>query len=483
MKKRFNISGRMRWLLIGIVILAIAGGAAFYYVRSTKASATTTTVKPLQTATAFRGNITLSANGTGSLAPSNKASFGFGTSGQITELDVKIADTVTAGQVIGKLDDKEAQAAYQQAKRNLDDLTTPASIAAAEQSVADAEVSVTNALNDLKHLISPDVYFWELKVTEAQTALKTAQAAGDSNPTAAQKSAIDQATSALTRAQNNLKAAQLTYTNVYVPAYFAYTVTDEVTGTTSKEVVGPSDAEIAAARAAYQLAIEKQKEAQAYFDLINGKALPQDVPGSSLTSLVEAQTALQAAEENLKATQLISPIAGTVTALSASVGDYVNASSIVTVADLSQPYTIDAYFEAEDWSDVQPGYDAEIAFDVLPDNPLTGKVTLVYPELDTSSNSSLVHAIVKLSDKVDSELPSGTSAAVDVISGKAENVVLVPVEALHKLSDGRYTVFVMENGKPRLRVVEVGLQDITHAEIKSGLNVGDVVTTGIVETQ
>src|SRR5512141_927489 len=187
MKKRFNISGRMRWLLIGIVILAIAGGAAFYYVRSTKASATTTTVKPLQTATAFRGNITLSANGTGSLAPSNKASFGFGTSGQITELDVKIADTVTAGQVIGKLDDKEAQAAYQQAKRNLDDLTTPASIAAAEQSVADAEVSVTNALNDLKHLISPDVYFWELKVTEAQTALKTAQDASGSNPTTDQQ--------------------------------------------------------------------------------------------------------------------------------------------------------------------------------------------------------------------------------------------------------------------------------------------------------
>jgi hypothetical protein len=31
-------------------------------------------------------------------------------------------------------------------------------------------------------------------------------------------------------------------------------------------------------------------------------------------------------------------------------------------------------------------------------------------------------------------------------------------------------------------VVEIGLQDITYAEIKSGLNVGDVVTTGIVET-
>ncbi len=106
----------------------------------------------------------------------------------------------------------------------------------------------------------------------------------------------------------------------------------------------------------------------------------------------------------------------------------------------------------------------------------------MYPELDSTSGSSLVHAIVKLNDTVSQTLPSGTSAAVDVISGKAENAVLVPVEALHKIDNGRYTIFVMENGSPRLRVVEVGLQDITYAEIKSGLNVGDVVTTGIVET-
>src|SRR5512142_1716003 len=127
MKKRF--SGKFRWLIAGIVILVVAGGAAIYYVRSTKASATTTEVKPVQTSTAFRGNIVLYASGTGTLAPANTASFGFGTSGQITGLDVKIGDTVKAGQVIGQLDNAEAEAAYKQAKRTLDDLTTPAAIA------------------------------------------------------------------------------------------------------------------------------------------------------------------------------------------------------------------------------------------------------------------------------------------------------------------------------------------------------------------
>src|SRR5215208_6298617 len=351
MKKRFNLTGKIRWVLGAVIVLAIAGGGAFYYISSTKASTPTET--PIQTSTATRGNIVLYANGTGSLVAAKTANFGFGTSGQITELDVKIGDTVQAGQVIGKMDDTEVKAAYEQAKRTVDDLTTPAAIASAKQAVADAAVDIYNAKQDLEHLISSDVYYWEGQVATAQQTLASVQADGG--------------TTALNRAQTNLEAAHLKYVNEYVPATFSYTVTDtedtDKDGNTTEtfvEVVAPSAAKIAAARATYELAIEKQKEAQAYLDMLNGKALPADVPGSSLTSVVEAQTALQTAEKNLNATQLISPISGTVTDLIANVGDTVSTASIVTVADLNQPYTIDAYFDPEDWSKVQVGYEAEI---------------------------------------------------------------------------------------------------------------------------
>ena len=366
------------------------GSAGIYYTSTTRASATSTEETPVQTATAFQGSIVLYANGTGTLAPAREASFGFGTSGQITELNVKIGDTVEAGQVIGRIDDAEVKAAYEQAKRNLDDLTTPASFAEAEQAVAEADVAIYNAKQDLEYLISSDVYYWEGQVAAAEETLKAAQAEGGSSPTTEQKKKIDDATAALSRAQTNLEAAQLRYINEYVPDTFTYTITDTEdtdgdgnTEETYVEAVAPSEAEIAAARATYQLAIETKNEAQAYLDMLNGEALPEDVPGSSLTSLVEAQTALQSAEANLNAAQLISPISGTVTDVTASVGDYVTESSIVTVADLNQPYTIDAYFDAEDWSKVQVGYETEIVFDILPDDIFTGTVTLVYPELDT----------------------------------------------------------------------------------------------------
>jgi multidrug efflux pump subunit AcrA (membrane-fusion protein) len=79
-------------------------------------------------------------------------------------------------------------------------------------------------------------------------------------------------------------------------------------------------------------------------------------------------------------------------------------------------------------------------------------------------------------------LPLGLNATVEVIKSKAENVLLVPVEALVDLSEGKYAVFVMENDEPKLQTVTVGLMDYTYAEIQDGLSEGDIVTTGIVET-
>jgi len=78
--------------------------------------------------------------------------------------------------VIGQIDHADVLAAYKQAKRNLDDLTTPASMAEAEQAVAEAAVDIYNAKQDLEYLISSDVYYWELQVATTEETLREAQA-------------------------------------------------------------------------------------------------------------------------------------------------------------------------------------------------------------------------------------------------------------------------------------------------------------------
>jgi multidrug efflux pump subunit AcrA (membrane-fusion protein) len=129
-----------------------------------------------------------------------------------------------------------------------------------------------------------------------------------------------------------------------------------------------------------------------------------------------------------------------------------------------------------------------VVFDPLPNVTYTGKVTLITPQLVNVSGSSVVEGDVVLDARQAAgvpalTLPLGVTAAVDVIAAQANNVVLVPVQALHQLSANSYAVFVVVGGKPTLRIVTVGLQDGTFAEIKTGLKAGEVVSTGLQATQ
>jgi multidrug efflux pump subunit AcrA (membrane-fusion protein) len=141
-----------------------------------------------------------------------------------------------------------------------------------------------------------------------------------------------------------------------------------------------------------------------------------------------------------------------------------------------------------DYSNIKVGYNANVVFDSLPNITYTGKVTLITPQLVNVSGNSVVEGNVILDSKQAAgvpplTLPLGVTAAVDVIAAQANNVVLVPVQALHQLSASSYAVFVVVAGKPILRIVTVGLQDGTFAEIKTGLKAGEVVSTGLQATQ
>jgi multidrug efflux pump subunit AcrA (membrane-fusion protein) len=171
--------------------------------------------------------------------------------------------------------------------------------------------------------------------------------------------------------------------------------------------------------------------------------------------------------------------------IDASVGEAAGTGAIISLADLSQPL-LEVYLDEGDFDKVAVGLEAEVVFDSLPDSTFTGHVTAVNPSLQTVSNVATIVAEVQLDEASFSKplaLPVGSNASVDVIGGRAENAVLVPVEALREISPGEYAVFVMEDGEPRLRVVTVGLMDYTSAEITSGLEAGEIVTTGVVETQ
>ena len=488
----------LRILAAIFLIAGLIGGGYLAYLRLTR-SQTTTEDTTLQIAKATVGDLVLYANGTGTVIPAQESSFGFPTSGQVREIYVKIGDLIEAGDVLAQLDDTDAQIQLAKAQEAMNALTSASARATAKQTLAEAQENFDLAKETLEYLISPEVLYWEEKVIEREQTLADARLASQTDTSEEAKQNLAIAETSLEYAQAQLKYFQVVYEETYVIKNFTQYQTRRGRGGTTTSVIQvwdeelgkyvdlvypPTEGEIAIARADYELAKASIGEAQIYLDVLNGTAIPEGATGTDLVTYMQTEHARQEAQYNLNATKLVAPIRGTITALDVSAGDLAEGSSVVTVSDLDQPYSLDAYLDAEDWGQVKVGYEVDVIFDIIPDQVFSGTVTAVYPTLDTaSSNSALVHITARLNESIAYDLPAGSAASVDVIGGQAEDAVLVPVEALHEIGEGQYTLFVMENGTLRLHLVEVGLQDLTKAEIVSGLDAGDVVTTGVVETK
>jgi multidrug efflux pump subunit AcrA (membrane-fusion protein) len=232
----------------------------------------------------------------------------------------------------------------------------------------------------------------------------------------------------------------------------------------------------------YELSVAEanlNKARQEYEEYRDGPA--EDELALAEAELKNAEDKLALAMEDQPFLDLVAPMEGTVMAVDASVGEAVGTAAIITLADLGQPL-LEVYLDETDLDKVAMGYEADVIFDALPDQTFTGEVVAVDPSLATVQNVQAVKILVMLEgSELETALPVGLNASVDIIAGRATGAVLVPVEALRELGPGEYAVFVLgDDGEPKLRVVEVGLIDITSAEILSGLESGEIVTTGIV---
>ena len=170
--------------------------------------------------------------------------------------------------------------------------------------------------------------------------------------------------------------------------------------------------------------------------------------------------------------------------VSAEVGEAVGSNPILTMADLGAPL-VRFYLEESDLNKVAVDHNVTVVFDAYPDREFSGSVIRVDPVLATVDGTSAVQAWASLEDAGDDVmLPAGLTAEVELIAGEAYKTLLVPVQALRELAPGQYAVFVVEqDGQLKLRPVEVGLRDFANAQILSGLEQGEVISTGTVETE
>ena len=503
-----------RWLFVVAIVIIIVGAGGYYYYSTQTADAQTAEAPPIQTSTVRQGDLLVSATGAGTVIPATDVNLSFRNGGVLDELNVKVGDEVEAGDVLARLDDTEARAAVaqaeialRQAELQLQQLLSDPDAA----SLASARSTLLAAQAELAQLTAPtnaqDLAAAQQNLRSAQQALSALLAGPSADETAGAKADLDLASLNLQNAQADydavswrsdigrlpqaaaLQEATIAYEKAKANYDLAATGADADQISSARAQVasaqsaldtlqnGPDAEDIAAAEA-------KVEQAQAALDELLAGATDIDVELAQL-NVEQAQNNLTAAQTDLENTSLVAPIAGVITAVEAEANENVGTTAIISLADLDQPL-LEIFLDESDLDKVGVGYEVEVVFDAFPDDTFLGVVEQVDPSLVTESGSSVVRALVRLDENSFAKplvLPIGLNATVEVIGGRASNALLVPVEALREISPGKFAVFVMVDGEPQLRMVEVGIMDFSFAEILSGLERGDVVTTGIVETQ
>ena len=518
------------WITIIVVATLVVTGGYYAYVSYFQpAEDEAAETLEVQTAIARRGDLVIYASGVGSVTPAAEISLGFSSSGTLAELLVEVGDEVREGDVLARLqtNNTEASIASSVTSAQLSVLEAQQSLESIytgwEKQAAQALLAVEEAEENLNALRNPALQQAEAAqaLAEAQDAIDAAQLAYDRTQLTASQANIDDAYAdmliaeqSLERAQNNfdryadkpadninraqaqsqLSAAQQNFDTAAANYNAMIGTSSELEQALAAADLAVAEAQLAEAQREWAsaqngatsgeiaLAEAELNTAQFEWERIKDGPDPGDIEMAEI-KLANAEAKLAAAEEEEVAIDLLAPMGGTIMSIDASVGESISTNAIITLADLSLPI-LQVYLDEIDIDKVAVGFEVDVIFDAIPDTTFTGKVIQVDPSLATVSNSQVVSAFVQLDEFAKPQtLPVGLNVAVDVIGGRAENAVLVPVEALRELSPGEYAVFVMESGEPKLRVVSVGLVDFTSAEITSGLEAGEIITTGIVETE
>lgn len=186
----------------------------------------------------------------------------------------------------------------------------------------------------------------------------------------------------------------------------------------------------------------------------------------------------EAWQDVYKPTPLIAPLQGTVIVRGVEPGQTVTMSDVVFV--LSDTLLVQALVDETDIGKVRRGQRAVITLDAYPELKIPARVSHIAYESKINNNVTTYEVDI-LPTFIPSVFRSGMSASIDIIEKTKENVLAIPVEAVHENRRGTFVlVMASPNVKPHRRKVKLGMSDDKNIEVVEGLTADDKV---VVSTQ
>ncbi|MCO5044744.1 MAG: HlyD family efflux transporter periplasmic adaptor subunit [Kiritimatiellae bacterium] len=173
-------------------------------------------------------------------------------------------------------------------------------------------------------------------------------------------------------------------------------------------------------------------------------------------------------------TPVIAPLDGTVIARLLEPGQTVDSSNPILV--LSDRLIVRAQVDETDMARIALHQEAEVRLDAYPDQALAARVEHIAYESETVNNVT-IYKVEVLPHDPPPFIRSGMSAAVTFIIKQTNNVLVLPIEAVHG-QPGKHTVLlpaVHPKLEPTTKEIVTGMDDGRNVEIRSGLAEGDTV--------
>ncbi|HRX84208.1 MAG TPA: efflux RND transporter periplasmic adaptor subunit [Phycisphaerae bacterium] len=195
--------------------------------------------------------------------------------------------------------------------------------------------------------------------------------------------------------------------------------------------------------------------------------------------LAEAQAELAIEERNLARAELQSPIDGVVLERMQTRRQYLAAGTpIMSLGDLADLEVI-AEVLTQRATRLKPGDRVEIFGEALPDGPVAGAVTRIYPlGFKKVSSLGVEQQRVNVAIAMD-QRPAGLGAEfrvqVRIQYAEAPDALVLPRTAIFRSSEGAWQAMVVRDGVLALVTLEVGLLNDDEVQIMKGVGAGDEV--------
>jgi len=227
-------------------------------------------------------------------------------------------------------------------------------------------------------------------------------------------------------------------------------------------------------------ALVRLEKSQQEYNYLKAKNTYELIKTSGSESEInEQELNFQIANKNLEDTTLKAPFSGLITNVSVKPDDYINSGSEVAYLIDDSSYEIEVAVNEIDSLEIIVEQEVIIILDAFPGREFSGRVREIHSYTQNVNGVVTLPVTVQL-DKADKQFKPGFSALVEIIVGKAEGELLVPISAILDRKGRQMVVKVVDN-KSVFTPVKVGFSDGIYTAIEEGLAEGEEIVINVYE--